>query len=163
MDDEGLQTLFCEVEMIVNNRPITTLSTNPNDFRPLTPAMLLTQLPLPPGVFDKRDIYARRYWLQVQYLSNLFWQRWRKEYLPTMQERQKWFNPKRNLEMGDIVLVVDNSLPRNSWLRGRIVESKKDKSGLIRSCTVKTQFSTLNRPIAKLCLLVKATEESGAE
>ncbi|XP_071964267.1 uncharacterized protein [Antedon mediterranea] len=161
MDDEGLQTLFCEVEMIVNNRPITTLSTDPNDFRPLTPAMLLTQreqLPLPPGVFDKRDIYARRYWRQVQYLSNLFWQRWRKEYLPTMQERQKWFNPKRNLEIGDIVLVVDNSLPRNSWLLGRIVESERDNNGLVRSCTVKTQFSTLNRPIAKLCLLVKATE-----
>lgn len=36
-----LQTLLCEVESIMNNRPITTLSDDPNDLKPLTPSHLL--------------------------------------------------------------------------------------------------------------------------
>ena len=31
LDDEGLRTLFCEVEAIFNARPITKLSTDVND------------------------------------------------------------------------------------------------------------------------------------
>ncbi|XP_048241823.1 uncharacterized protein LOC125374660 [Haliotis rufescens] len=34
LDDDGLQTLFCEVEVIVNSRPITTVT---NDVKDLTP------------------------------------------------------------------------------------------------------------------------------
>ena len=52
---------------------------------------------------DKQDVYARRRWRQVQYLANMFWSRWIKEYLPILQNRQKWLMPKRNLS--DIVLV----------------------------------------------------------
>ena len=52
---------------------------------------------------DKQDVYVRRRWRQVQYLANLFWSRWIKEYLPFLQSRQKWLMPKRNLS--DIVLV----------------------------------------------------------
>lgn len=40
-------------------------------------------------------------------MADLFWQRWTKEYLLLLQERQKWTSLKRNLKVGDIVLVVD--------------------------------------------------------
>jgi hypothetical protein len=89
MDDEGLQTIFCEVEKILNSRPITHVSTSPDDFDALTPNDLLLCSPgkfLPPGVFDKNDNYCRRRWRQVQYLSDLFWHRWRTEYLHLLQE-----------------------------------------------------------------------------
>ena len=36
LDDEGLNTLMCEVEAIVNGRPITKLSDDPRDLEPLT-------------------------------------------------------------------------------------------------------------------------------
>ncbi|KAJ8018203.1 hypothetical protein HOLleu_43941 [Holothuria leucospilota] len=129
LDDEGLATLMCEIENIVNQRPLTTISTHPKDIRPLTPNMLLTMRNssmMPPGVFDKKDIYVRRRWRQVQYLADLFWGRWRKEYLPLMQKRQKWFFPKRSMQIGDIVLVIDETLPRNSWLLGRVLETRVD-------------------------------------
>lgn len=61
LDDEGLATLMCEIENIVNQRPLTTISTHPKDIRPLTPNMLLTMRNssmMPPGVFDKKDIYV---------------------------------------------------------------------------------------------------------
>ncbi|XP_042222763.1 uncharacterized protein LOC121867073 [Homarus americanus] len=41
LDDERLQTLFCEVEAIVNERPITPVPNTPNEPKALTPADLL--------------------------------------------------------------------------------------------------------------------------
>lgn len=41
LDDEGLQTIFCEVEAILNDRPITEVSDDPNDLEALTPNHIL--------------------------------------------------------------------------------------------------------------------------
>ncbi len=92
MDDEGLQTLLCEVESILNDRPISTTSDNPDDLDVITPSHLLTlrtTQKFPPGIFNKNDNYSRRRWRQVQYLADIFWCRWRREYLTLLQDRQK--------------------------------------------------------------------------
>ena len=39
--------------------------------------------------------------------------RWMKEYLPALQGRQKWLAQKRNLPIGDIVLLVSEDTPRS--------------------------------------------------
>ena len=41
LDDECLNTLMCEVEAIVNGQPLTKLSDDPRDLKPLTPNHLL--------------------------------------------------------------------------------------------------------------------------
>jgi hypothetical protein len=89
----------------------------------------------------------------VQYLADLFWKRWTSEYLPQLQLRTKWESEKRDLVGGDIVILIDNSLPRNDWLLGRIIETYKGSDGKVRSVRVKTKQSELVRPITKLCLL----------
>ncbi|KAK7884419.1 hypothetical protein WMY93_027542 [Mugilogobius chulae] len=156
LDEEGLHTLLCEAEAIVNSRPITKASSDPNDLEMLTPNHLLllkTKPSLPPGLFDKQDLYARRRWKQIQYMSDIFWKRWTREYLPLLQERQKWARPSRNFAIGDIVLIVDDSSPRNSWVTGKVVQTTPDKSGFVRQVRVKTKTTTLDRPITKICLL----------
>ena len=164
MDDEALSTLMCEVETIINGRPITKVSDDPNDFEALTPNHLLllrTGAPFPPGLFNKADCYVRRKWRQVQYLSNVFWRRWLKEYLPTLQQRQRWHSSRRNLQMND-VLIVDNNLPRNLWQIGRVVEvHKSSQDGRVRSVKVKTKSSVFERPIDKLVLLEGADFAEG--
>lgn len=154
--DECLQTLMCEVEAIINDRPITNSSSDPNDLEALTPNHLLLmkrQPSLPPGLFDKEDLYSRRRWKQVQYLADLFWRRWVREYLPLLQERQKWTKVKQNLTPGDVVMIVDDSAPRNSWVLGRVIQTIPDAKGLVRRVLVKTRSSTLERPVDKLCLV----------
>ncbi|XP_034530056.1 uncharacterized protein LOC117805434 [Notolabrus celidotus] len=161
LDEEGLHTILCEAEAIINSRPITKASTDPNDLEALTPnhVLLLKSKPsLPPGVFQREDVYARRRWRQVQYIADLFWKRWVKEYLPQLQERQKWQSTRRNFIPGDLVVVVDESAPRNSWLTGRVVQAVPDKRGLVRQIRVKTKTSCLDRPITKVCLLQEAEE-----
>ena len=159
LDDELLQTVFCEVEAILNSRPITMMSSDMNDLEVLTPNHLLllqSGSSLPCGIFNSDDNYARRRWRQVQHIANRFWTRWAREYLPALQARQKWTRKQNNLKEGDIVLLVDSS-PRSSWTLGRVLETIKDKKGLVRIVKVKTKTNILQRPVDKLCVILDET------
>jgi hypothetical protein len=172
LDDERFETLMCEVEFIMNSRPLTTVSSDPNDLEPLTPNMLLnlkSDRPLPPDVFEKTDNHSRKRWRQVQYLADLFWKRWRREYLSSLQERQKWTNIRRNLQVNDLVLLVDEMVPRGQWSMGRVIETYPDSQGLVRKIKVrrcnKEQKNSDNgdlkttdvvRPIDKVCLILES-------
>lgn len=161
LDEEGLHTVLCEVEAIINSRPITKASTDPNDLEALTPNHLLLlkgQPSLSPGVFQTADLYAQRRWRQVQYISDLFWKRWTKEYLPLLQERQRWIGVQRNLVAGDLVLLMDSTAPRNSWIMGRVLQTFPDRKGFVRQVRIKTKTNCLDRPISKVCLLLEAEE-----
>ena len=161
LDDERLNTVFCEVESIVNGRPITQCSDNVADMEPLTPNHLLFLrggLKAPPGKFVKDDMYNRR-WRHVQFLADAFWKRWVRQYLPTLQKRQKWFDIKENLRIGDIVLVLDEVTSRKSWPMGRVTKITPGRDGLVRSVEVKTNTSVFVRPVTKLCFLESSAEE----
>lgn len=161
-DDESLATLMCEVESIMNSRPITTVSSDPNDMEPLTPNHLLllkSEIIPPPGLFKKEDLLSRRRWKQVQYLADIFWRRWSKEYLPLLQLRQKWVHPQRNLAVGDVVLVAGETSHRNSWPLGRVIETFPDKRGFVRRVKVRTKSAVYERPVDKLCLLVECSSK----
>ena len=80
------------------------------------------------------------YWRQIQYMANLFWHRWVREYLHLLPERQKWFDIKRNLQVGDIVLIVDSNVPRSSWSMGVVHKTIADSQGL-------SQLKVKPRPI----------------
>ena len=163
VDEESLTTLLCLVESIINSRPLTTVSDDPNDAEPLTPnhLLLLRQNSIPPpGEFVRQDNLNRRRWRQVQYLADVFWRRWTREYLPTLQSRQKWRRPSRSLKEGDIVILVDDNSPRNTWQLGRVAETYSSDDGLVRTVKVVTKTATLIRPIHKLCLLEPVTAET---
>lgn len=80
------------------------------------------------------------------------------EYLPLLQERQKWLTVKRGVQVGDVVIVVDSMAPRGFWPIRRIIDIHPDSKGLVRSVTLKTKSGVLTRPVTKLCLLLEATE-----
>lgn len=156
LTDESLRTLVTEVEGILNSRPLTSNNDHPNDLEPLTPNDLLlfrSNKNIPPGVFSKTDNYCKRRWRQVQYLTNLFWKRWLKEYLPTLQQKGKWTQVKRNLAPGDLVLVAEDNVHRGQWPLGRVIEVYFGKDGYARSAKIKTRSTQLVRPISKLCFL----------
>jgi len=172
--DEQLNTLFCEIESILNCRPLTELSQDKEDLDALTPNHLLLLhggATFPPGLFTREDTYVRRRWRQVQYLSDVFWSRYRKQYLPLLQLRQKWYHPNYNYKIGDLVILTDQWLPRNQWSLGRVIEVYPDKNGMIRVVKVRvakckvnksaecsTNVTELKRPITKL-VLVKSCDE----
>ena len=176
LDEESLRTLMCEAESIVNSRPLTTDNlTSPNGTEPLTPNHLLTMksrvlLP-PPGEFQRADIYLVKRWRRVQYLVDQFWLRWRKEFMLSLQPRQKWVHPQRNMQAGDVVLVKEENVPRNCWRTARVTEAYTSDDGLVRKVRIivsdpsltkdgkRVRATTvLDRPVQKLVLLLKSEE-----
>ena len=102
----------------------------------------------------KNDQFSQKRWRQVQCLSDMFWKRWSKEYLPSLQKRMKWSEFRRNVAAGDLVLVVDDSSPKCSWPLGRVLTVYPNKDdGLVRFAQVKTKSGTFLRLITKLCVL----------
>lgn len=155
-----MQTLFCEIEAILNDRPITKSSDDPGDLEALAPNHLLlkTKPILPPGLFVKEELYIKHRWRQVQYKADLFRKRWTQEYLPLIQE-QRWSKVRSSFIPGDIVLVVDSTAPRGSWLMGRILEIIPDAQGLVATVKLQNKNNILVRPITKICLLQEANKE----
>ena len=117
MNEEVLSTVFTEAERIANTRPLTPNSSCPGESEPLTPSHFLNLHPstnIPPDVVSEKDKFSRkRWWRQAQLLVNHYWRRLLKEYVPTLQERPNWQQEKRNLHVGDIVLVADDNVARS--------------------------------------------------
>jgi hypothetical protein len=156
LDDETLLTFMSEVEKILNDRPLVPCSADSSDLEPLTPNSLLLLRPNPctPAheTVDGCSYNKRR--MRAQQLTDAFWERWILEYLPTLQERQKWLRPKRNLQEGDLVLIVGEHVPRGQWPKGLVTETYPDRDGVVRQVTVKTPGpGCLRRDVRKLCLL----------
>ncbi|XP_071491991.1 uncharacterized protein [Diadema antillarum] len=181
LDDESFRTFLAEVELIVNTRPLTTTNLcSPDAPEPLTPNHLLTMKPKvvlpPPGKFQRADAYCRKWWRRVQHLTNEFWLRWRKEFLIELQARQKWVQPKRDIRVGDVVIIKEADEARRCWPLGRVEEVFAGKDGHVRKVRLlmATKMldtegmrhhrpSFLERPIQKLVVLVPAEEVATGE
>ena len=161
---DDLNTFLQECACILNNTPLWEYSNDPNDPRPLTPAMLLNLRSDPPSsvnVYTERDFlaYGSKRWRRIQFLSDQFWSRWKVDYLQSLQRRNKWHSEKRSLKVGDIVLLKDSS-KRYQWPIAKVLSVKKSKDGLVRSADVVTSSRNSNgtklfsRPISELSLLV---------
>ena len=136
LDEESLQTLMTETEAIINSRPLTVETINDGQSpMPISPNNILTMktkvvMP-PPGVFQKPDLYCRSRWRRIQHLSNEFWSRWRKEFIQTLQERQKWVKMSRNFYIGDIVLLKTDLMTGNHWPLCKVIGTNSDDKGVV--------------------------------
>ncbi|XP_072304495.1 uncharacterized protein [Eucyclogobius newberryi] len=157
---EVLVTFMAEVGAIINARPLVPVTTDPMDSFILTPAALLTQkvncVPAPQGNFDASDLFKCQ-WRQVQHLSNIFWDRWRKQFLPTLQARRKWQSTRPNIKVGSIVRMKDCQVKRNQWPLGLITQTFLSNDDKVRQVEVKIAkpggTTLFLRPITEVVLL----------
>ncbi|UYV76861.1 hypothetical protein LAZ67_14002242 [Cordylochernes scorpioides] len=125
---EELSTLTTQIEACLNSRPICPLSSDSDDFNPLTPGHLLIGRPLtaPPESNDDYDDDPINYldrWSLNQKIKNVFWKRWNREYLNNLQQRLKWQKSSPNIKEGDLILLKDTiSPPAMYWSLGRITK-----------------------------------------
>lgn len=151
--EEVLSTLLAEAEHAVNSRPLTHVSVNADDPEALTPNHFLLGssrgLPLI-GPTTEAD---RRTWRATQALADMFWRRWVREYLPTLVPRRDHPGPREDIQVGDIVIIADSSLPRNTWPRGEVVRTFPGPDGIVRVAEVRTKGGIFRRPTNKLVRL----------
>jgi hypothetical protein len=157
---EVLTTLMAEATAIVNGRPLVPLFCDPTVPEILTPSTLLTlksrTLKAVPGSFSDTDMYSKQ-WRRVQHLADVFWSKWRKEYLPTLQERRNWHHETPNLEVGDLVLLRNKEEARNEWPLARITKAFGSADGKVRKVELVTTKDgcrkTFLRPTVEVILL----------
>ena len=101
----------------------------------------------------------RRRWAQVEYMAHLFWKRWSREYIPQLRERSKWTGERKNVNEGDLVLVVDPSTPRATWPLARVIEAIQSADGTVRTVRLRTPTGELVRPVVKVCVLEEVAQQ----
>jgi hypothetical protein len=105
---EVLSTVMIGIEALMNARPLTPVSSDPTAVDALTPNHFLQGRPniqLHADFDAQPQLLSNRRWMNAQEIVNHVWNRWMREYLLTLIERTKWLRPRRNLAVGDVVLV----------------------------------------------------------
>lgn len=92
-------------------------------------------------------------WQLVTKMLQQFWDRWQREYLHNLQQREKWQVTRPQIMIGDIALIRDENTPPTKWPLGRVVLTHPGSDGAVRVVTLKTATTTLKRAITKLCVL----------
>ena len=66
----------------------------------------------------------------------------------------KWSHPSRNLQVGDLVCVREDTLVPTKWPLARVVSGHPGEDGFVRVATLRTAKGTYKRPVTKIALLL---------
>lgn len=151
---EELYTLLVQIEGVLNSRPLCPNSNDPTDLTAITPAHFLigSEMNVIPEECPPLNVNINRLktWQQISQLKNVFWKRWHREYLNTLQVRKKWHKIHNNIKVNDLVLIKEDNTPPLAWLLGRVVNVIHGKDGYVRAAVLKTKGGEFTRPITKL-------------
>ncbi|XP_076233347.1 uncharacterized protein LOC143178507 [Calliopsis andreniformis] len=156
---EQFNTFAIETEAILNSRPLTPLSTDPNDPSALTPGHFLIGSSLTcPAETDFRTTPTNRlsHWQHIQKVKQDFWSRWHKEYVHQLNIRQKWTKGSHNIKEGTVVVLKEDNLPPLCWHLGRIQQVHPGTDGITRAVTVRTANGVYKRNVKQLAPLPDA-------
>jgi len=164
---QEMLTTLSEIELIINNRPLTHIYDELTE-PPLTPNNLIYGRTVN-RVVDNNSINNKENSLRnnniherSDYIKNIlkhFWNRWKLEYITELREYHKGTQQiDNNINIDDVVLIVEEKLPRIQWRIGRVEKLIKGNDNKTRGARILTRtdtgkMSSLNRPVNKLVLL----------
>lgn len=162
-----LQTVIFEAANLVNERPIGIYNRNIEDGSYLSPNDLLlgrASARVPAGPFKEYTSIKQRHAF-IQSIVDSFWKRWQRDFFPSLIIRQKWHVQKRNVCMGDIVLIKDCGAIRGTWKLGKIVKLHDNADKLIRNvdvqykCNIDDKLITVKRAVQNLVVILPVEED----
>ncbi|XP_055585254.1 uncharacterized protein LOC129738093 [Uranotaenia lowii] len=133
---DELHTVVHQISAILNSRPLTPLSNDPDDYQALTPGHFLIV-----SVARKRNVRAADLAKVVYRIS------------ANLHNRTKWTKKRNNIHVGTMVLIMEEYMPKQSWCLGRVINCIPGPDGHVRVVLVKTKDTTLKRGISKICVL----------
>ena len=163
-----------------NHTPLWAVSTDPNGPEPLYPAMLLQQQHAEgngPITCEQLTTEALQHYGLTRYLVNRelasnFWSAWQRDYVAQLSVRCKWIRSKwalsikahLDLQVGDLVLMRDESLQRNQWPTAKVAGVRVSEDGRVRSVDLilpplsgRSGTRTTSRPISQTVLILPAS------
>ncbi|XP_076384529.1 uncharacterized protein LOC143263451 [Megalopta genalis] len=153
---EQFNTFVIEVEAILNSRPLTLLSSDPNDPIALTPGHFLigdSLTSFPDIDFRKTPSNRPSNWQHIQKVKQDFWARWYKEYISQLNVRQRWTKGSPNITKGTIVVLKEDNLPPLQWRLGCVVQLHPGQDDFARVVTVRTSQGVYKRNVRQLAPL----------
>ena len=157
-----LETIIIEIEVILNDRPLTFVLSEYGNPEPLTLAHLLhgwqiTCIPhqavelneLTDTSYREAAQVEKRAKLQAAVLND-FQKRWHHEYLISLRGYHKASENNQQHVKKDDVVVVHGDIPHTTCKMAVIGDLIMGRDGLIRAATIRILTSTTNRPITKL-------------
>ncbi|XP_055522716.1 uncharacterized protein LOC129716897 [Wyeomyia smithii] len=161
-----MSTILAQIESQMNSRPLLPLSEDPNDLAALTPAHFLigtTMNALPDP--DLRQVPMNRldHYQKLQAYTQNFWEHWKREYLQELQIDTKGYSRNDEIQLGRMVIVVDELQAPIRWPFARIVSVHPGKDSITRVITLRTAKGIIKRPTAKICLLPYTSPVSDEE
>ena len=153
---EELAAVLVEVEQVINSRPLTRLSEDPQAEGPLTPNHFLhalggaSNLSGEDGMGQTPIMLRQLHTLRLQNLEK-FWTRFKEEYLTSLPAVVKHHKAGRNLRIGDLVMLRgERFTPRLQWPMATVVQVHPGSDGFVRNVTVKTAKGTFRRAVQRL-------------
>ena len=107
----------------------------------------------------------------IERIVNGFWKKWQRDYFPTLIIRQKWHVDKRNVRIGDIVLVQDANSIRGQWKMAEVIEIESSRDEKVRDVTIRYKLQKsgiaykgqpdvcIRRSVHRLVVLVPIEEQ----
>ena len=90
---EEMYTFLTRVEAVLNSRPLTPMSNDPNDLTTLSPGHFLIgdtlTAPMERDLQEAKLNHLNRYQL-IEKMRQHFWHRFQLEYVTQLQRRNKW-------------------------------------------------------------------------
>ena len=161
--EDVLSTTMFLVEQTLNARPLTPVSSDVKNLESFTPNHFLLgnkNVCLPYLPCAEEFVNHRKLFQQTQAYSGLIWDRFRKEYLPILNNRQKWNSESnRILNKVDLVWLVEDSDKQGYHKLGRITKTMEGSDRTIRSATFQTKDGVYKRPVVKLAPVLSMDED----
>ena len=151
------ETILCQIEEIINKRPISYCNGNEDELLSLTPwnFLVIESTETPQNALHSNPSLISAF-SDNNKLITLFWKRWKLEYLPTLVSNTSKATLK-NIKVGDIVLLNEGS-KREYWPLAKVCEVFCGRDGVVRSAKLKCRGKILTRP-TKLIYLLESSNE----
>ncbi|WKY15695.1 hypothetical protein Q1695_000859 [Nippostrongylus brasiliensis] len=185
LTDELLYTTLCEIESVVNSRPLTSIGNRNSPIEPLRPIDFIykdvrhgtTQLTMNEDNEDpdyqpypelSSQKAAKQAISETEKITKKFWTIWKNEYLMELRNRHKMAGKISRTSnhpptVGEVVLMDDDSqLPRGQWPMAVILDLVTSRDSEVRSAMLQTSSGKIvQRPVNRLIPLeIKASVES---
>ena len=162
---EELETVLCEIEIVINSRPLTYLYEEVDEA--LTPSHLvigrrLISVPMKGDAIvanHTTELLCNRY-KYLQTVISHYWKRFSNEYLVQLHEHHFYTRGKSKYDeltkllLNDVVLIRDDSLKINVWKKGKVEKLIHGVDGKIRGALLKVchggHTSYIQRPLQRI-------------
>ena len=158
-----LADVILDVEICLNNRPLTYVEDDV-ELSVLTPNLMITGESCVLPDEDSRsseEEEMKRQAKHVLWCKKAIWKRWAGEYIRALRERHNLKHEgKQNVpNVGQVVLIKNDSKNRGKWNIGVITKLYKGWDGVVRGAQLNSWKTTIDRPIQDLYPMELSTEK----